>query len=52
MGGDVYKRQEKYQIVYDGQKTYAFAMSNKYILGLFTHCEAARKSAVEDGRCV
>ena len=40
---------EKYQIVYDGQKTYAFAMSNKYILGLFTHCEAARKSAVEDG---
>ena len=26
-----------------------YAMSNKYILGLFTHCEAARKSAVEDG---
>ena len=40
---------EKRRIVYDGQETYAFAMSNKYILGLFTHCEAARKSAVEDG---
>lgn len=40
---------EKCRIVYDGQETYAFAMSNKYILGLFTHCEAARKSAVEDG---
>lgn len=40
---------EKCRIVYDGQETYVFAMSNKYILGLFTHCEAARKSAVEDG---
>ena len=24
-------------------------MSNKYILGLFTYCEAARKSAAADG---
>ena len=24
-------------------------MSNKYILGLFTYCEAARKSVVPDG---
>ena len=33
----------------DGQETYAFIMSNRYILGLFTHCEAARKSVVMDG---
>ena len=37
---------EKYRITHDGQETYAFIMSNKYILGLFTHCEAARKSVV------
>lgn len=35
--------------MFEGQETYAFPMSNKYILGLFTHCEEARKSAVEDG---
>ena len=40
---------EKYRITHDGQETYAFIMSNKYILGLFTHCEAARKSVVPDG---
>lgn len=40
---------EKYRMTYEGQETYAFIMSNKYILGLFTHCEAARKSAVSDG---
>jgi len=40
---------EKYRMIHDGQETYAFLMSNKYILGLFTHCEAARKSAVTDG---
>ena len=40
---------EKYRIVYNGQETYAFILSNKYILGLFAHCEAARKSAVLDG---
>ena len=40
---------EKYRIVYDGQETYAFIMSNKYMLGLFAHCEAARKSVVSDG---
>lgn len=40
---------EKYRITYEGQETYAFIMSNKYILGLFTYCEAARKSAVLDG---
>ena len=40
---------EKHKIIYEGQETYGFIMSNKYILGLFTHCEAARKSVVEDG---
>lgn len=40
---------EKYRIIHDGQETYAFIMSNKYILGLFTYCDAARKSVVSDG---
>lgn len=40
---------EKYRITHDGQETYAFIMSNRYILGLFTHCMAARKSVVSDG---
>ena len=40
---------EKYRMTHDGQETYAFIMSNKYILGLFTYCEAARKSVVTDG---
>ena len=40
---------EKYRLTHDGQETYAFIMSNKYILGLFTYCEAARKSVVPDG---
>ena len=40
---------EKYRIIHDGQETYAFIRSNRYILGLFTHCEAARKSGVMDG---
>ena len=40
---------EKCRMTHNGQETYAFIMSNKYILGLFTHCEAARKSVVTDG---
>ena len=40
---------EKYRMTHEGQETYAFIMSNRYILGLFTCCEAARKSAVMDG---
>ena len=40
---------EKYRMTHDGQETYAFIMSHRYILGLFTHCEAARKSVVMDG---
>ncbi|MBQ8135148.1 MAG: hypothetical protein IJ192_12200 [Clostridia bacterium] len=39
---------EKCRMTHDGQETYAFIMSNRYILGLFTHCEAARKSAAVD----
>ncbi len=39
----------KCRITYNVQETYAFIMSNKYILGLFTYCEAARKSAAADG---
>ncbi|MCI9080314.1 MAG: hypothetical protein HFH68_15645 [Lachnospiraceae bacterium] len=34
----------KYKIVHEGRETYAFIMSNKYILGLFTYCEVASKS--------
>ena len=40
---------EKYRLTHNWQETYAFIMSNKYILGLFTYCEAARKSVVSDG---
>ena len=40
---------EKHKIIHGGQETYAFIMSNRYILGLFTYCEAARKSAVMEG---
>lgn len=40
---------EKYKMTHDGQEAYAFIMSNRYILGLFTHCVAARKSVVSDG---
>lgn len=39
---------EKCRMPHDGQETYAFIMSNRYILGLFTHCLAARKSVVPD----
>ena len=40
---------EKCRLTHNGQETYAFIMSNKYILGLFTYCDAARKSVVSDG---
>ena len=40
---------EKCRITHNGKETYAFIMSNRYILGLFTYCEAARKSAATDG---
>lgn len=40
---------EKCRIIRDGQETYAFIMSNRYILGLFACCEAARKSVGSGG---
>ena len=40
---------EQYKVIYNGQETYGFVMSNKYILGLFTCCETARKSVMADG---
>lgn len=40
--------EEQYKIIYNGQETYGFIMSNKYILGLFTYCEVARKAAFDD----
>lgn len=39
---------EKYRITYNGQDTYAFIMSNRYIMGLFARCEAAGKSDVSN----
>lgn len=39
---------EKYRVTYDGRETYAFPMSNKYILGLYTHCISARQAAVAE----
>lgn len=40
---------DRYRMTYEGQETYGFTMSNKYILGLFAYCEAARKIIVCDG---
>ena len=34
---------EKCRYTYQGAETYAFLMSDKYILALFTHCLVARK---------
>ncbi|MCQ2511201.1 MAG: hypothetical protein MJ116_12165 [Lachnospiraceae bacterium] len=38
---------EKCRYTYEGQETYAFQLSDKYILGLFTQCEEARRSLGE-----
>ena len=35
---------EKYRVTYDGQETFAFPMSDKHILGLYTHCILARRA--------
>ena len=40
--------QEKYRVTYDGQETFALPMSDKYILGLYTHCISARRAVPED----
>ena len=39
---------EKYRITYDGQETFVFPMSDKYILGLYTHCISARRAVSGD----
>ena len=36
---------EKYRYTYQGNETYAFVLSDKYIMALYTHCLAARKVA-------
>lgn len=36
---------EKYRYTYNGNETYAFIMSDKYIMALYTHCLVARKEA-------
>ena len=36
---------EKCRYTYDGNETYAFVMSDKYIMALYTHCLVARKEA-------
>ena len=41
--GDVYL--EKCRYTYQGNETYAFPMSDKYIMALYTHCLVARKEA-------
>lgn len=37
---------EKRRYTYQGNETYAFLMSDKYIMALYTHCLVARKEAV------
>ena len=36
---------EKYRYTYQGNETYAFVLSDKYIMALYTHCFVARKVA-------
>lgn len=36
---------EKCRYTYQGNETYAFLISNKYIMALYTNCPAARKEA-------
>lgn len=36
---------EKYRYTYQGNETYAFVLSDKYIMALYTHCLVARKEA-------
>ena len=40
---------EKCRYMYQGNETYAFIMSDKYIMGLYTHCLVARKEAASAG---
>ena len=36
---------EKCRYTYQGNETYAFLLSDKYIMALYTHCLVARKEA-------
>ena len=40
---------EKFRYTYQGNETYAFLMSNKYIMALYTHCLVARKEVATQG---
>lgn len=40
----------KYRYTYEGQETYAFPMSDKYILGLYTHCLVKRREMAAGDR--
>ena len=40
---------EKCRYTYQGNETYAFLMSDKYIMALYTHCLVARKEADMQG---
>lgn len=40
---------EKCRYTYQGNETYAFLMSDKYIMALYTHCLVARKEAAVQG---
>ncbi|MFR6366361.1 hypothetical protein [Gallintestinimicrobium sp.] len=40
---------EKCRYTYQGNETYAFLMSDKYIMALYTHCLVARKETVMHG---
>ena len=50
--GDVYlshENLEKCRYTYQGNETYAFLLSDKYIMALYTHCLVARKEAAMQG---
>lgn len=40
---------EKCRYTYQGNETYAFIMSDKYIMALYTHCMVARKEVAMQG---
>ena len=42
------EEQEKYRVTYDEQETFAFPMSDKYIIGLNKHCISARQTVVAE----
>ena len=44
-----HKNLEKCRYTYQGNETYAFLLSDKYIMALYTHCLVARKEAAMQG---